>query len=148
MAEPAIRAATVDDEMPVTALWRACGLVVPYNDPVADFRFARGRPNSDVLVAADAARIAGSVMVGHDGHRGWLYYVAVDPEYRRRGIGRLLVRAGEEWLARLGVAKVQLMVRESNAQIARFYERIGYVLAPRIILQKWLNPAETDHEPA
>src|ERR1700733_15632244 len=78
-----VRSAVAEDEQAVVALWRACDLVASYNDPVADFRFAKAGPCSDVLVGLDAAGgIAGSVMVGHDGHRGWLYYVAADPGSR------------------------------------------------------------------
>ena len=80
-----IHPAREEDEAATVALWRACGLVTRYNDPHADFRFARAGTGSEVLVAADAAgRLVGSVMVGHDGHQGWLYYVAVDPGRRAR----------------------------------------------------------------
>ena len=132
-----IRSATPEDEAAVVALWQACGLTVAYNDPVADFRFAMGKPGSDILVSED---ITGSVMVGHDGHRGWLYYVAVAPSQRRRGLGRALVAAAEEWLRRRGVPKVHLMVRETNQAVADFYKRLGYDPMPRINMQKWLKP--------
>ena len=132
-----IRSATPEDEAAVVALWQACGLTVAYNDPVADFRFAMGKPGSDILVSED---ITGSVMVGHDGHRGWLYYVAVAPSERRRGLGRALVAAAEEWLRQRGVPKVHLMVRETNQAVADFYKRLGYDPMPRINMQKWLKP--------
>ena len=89
-----IRSAEPQDEQAVVALWRACDLVASYNDPAADFRFARSGTCSDVLVAvADDGRIAGSIMVGHDGHRGWVYYVASAPYAQGSGIGRRLVQA-------------------------------------------------------
>jgi ribosomal protein S18 acetylase RimI-like enzyme len=132
-----IRSATPQDEAAVVALWQACGLTVAYNDPVADFRFAMGKPGSDILVSED---ITGSVMVGHDGHRGWLYYVAVAPSERRKGLGRALVAAAEEWLRQRGVPKVHLMVRETNQAVADFYKRLGYDPMPRINMQKWLKP--------
>jgi ribosomal protein S18 acetylase RimI-like enzyme len=78
-------------------------------------------------------------MVGHDGHRGWLYYVAVGADCRHRGIGRSLVHAGEKWLSQRGVAKTQLMVRETNAGVIRFYERVGYESIPRTVMHKWLK---------
>src|SRR6266705_4347284 len=110
-----IRSATENDVAAVVELWRSCGLVVSHNDPNADFRFARDGAGSDVLIAVDADhRVVGSVMVGHDGHRGWLYYVAVDPAGRRRGIGRSMVEAAEQWLAKRGIVKAQLMIRETN----------------------------------
>jgi ribosomal protein S18 acetylase RimI-like enzyme len=132
-----IRSATVNDEAAVTGLWKACGLTAPYNDPATDFRFALGKSNSDVLVTED---LAGSVMVGHDGHRGWLYYVAVAPSRQRQGVGRMLVRAAEQWLTGRGVPKVHLMVRETNAAVTAFYQRLGYEPMPRINMQKWLKP--------
>lgn len=134
-----IRCATTADEAAIVSLWHACALTVPYNDPLADFRFAQGKPASDVLVA-DKDGIAGTVMVGHDGHRGWLYYVAVDPARRKQGIGRALIAAAEKWLAQRGVPKVHLMVRETNAEVAAFYRHLGYEPMPRINMQKWLKP--------
>jgi ribosomal protein S18 acetylase RimI-like enzyme len=135
-----IRGANAKDERGVVALWGLCGLTASYNDPNSDFRFAFGKPSSDVLVAVnDAGKIIGSIMVGHDGHRGWLYYVSVDPSYRNQGIGRSLVEASEQWLTERDVAKVHLMVRETNAQVVPFYQRIGYDLMPRINKQKWLK---------
>ncbi len=137
-----IRSALPADEDAVVALWRACGLAVPHNDPRADFRFAAGKAGSDVLVGVDGAAIVGSVMVGHDGHRGWLYYLASDPDRRRRGIGRRMVEAAEGWLRRRGVVKVQLMVRDTNTKVVSFYERLGFETAPRVVLGKWLAPDE------
>lgn len=134
-----IRPAAAADETAVTALWHACALVVSYNDPASDFRFALGRTNSDVLVGvASDGRIIASVLVGHDGHRGWLYYVAVDPSRRREGHGKSMVRAAEDWLSRRGIRKAQLLIRETNSEVAAFYSRIGFEAAPRIVMQKWL----------
>jgi ribosomal protein S18 acetylase RimI-like enzyme len=130
-----IRSATAADEAAIVALWQACGLTVPYNDPAADFRFALSKSNSDILVLDD---LTGSVMVGHDGHRGWLYYVAVAADRRRQGLGGALVAAAEDWLKQRGVPKVHLMVRETNQAVASFYQRLGYDLMPRISMQKWL----------
>ena len=135
-----IRRATPGDEAEVSALWRACGLVVSYNDPAQDFFFALGKENSDVLVGVDAAeRIVGTVMPGHDGHRGWLYYVAADPASRKQGIGRQMAEAGEEWLRARDIVKILLLVRETNIQVVGFYERIGFEEIPRTVMQKWLK---------
>jgi ribosomal protein S18 acetylase RimI-like enzyme len=135
-----IRSAVPDDEASIVELWRVCGLVASYNDPVADFRFARAGACSDVLVGDDeTGRISGSIMIGHDGHRGWLYYVASAPHARGTGIGRQMVEAAEEWLRQRGVVKAQLLVRETNTQVVSFYERLGYEVAPRVIMGKWLG---------
>jgi hypothetical protein len=81
--------ATSADEAPVVNLWRVYSLVTGYNDPALDFRFALAKTGSDILVGVDVEGwIVGSVMVGHDGHRGWVYYVASCPRHRKQGIGR------------------------------------------------------------
>jgi len=135
-----IRSATANDEPRVAALWRASNLVTSYNDPSKDFHFARAREGSDILVGLDAEQIiVGSVMVGHDGHRGWIYYVAADPKHRNQGIGRLMVEAAEQWLKNKGVVKVMLLVRETNTQVVDFYKHLGFEAIPRVIMQKWLE---------
>jgi ribosomal protein S18 acetylase RimI-like enzyme len=140
-----IKAAGSTDESEVIALWRTCGLVVSHNDPVTDYRRALGKPNSDILVGAVSDEmIIASTMVGHDGHRGWLYYVAVHPEYRLKGFGRSIVDAGEKWLNARGVAKAKLMIRETNTQVAAFYEQIGFKTIPRTLMEKWLRTSNQD----
>ena len=134
-----VREAVPRDEMAVSRLWRGCGLIKNYNDPGSDFRFACMGPASTVLVAVEEERIIGTVMVGHDGHRGWLYYVACSPDREKSGIGREMVVSAEDWLRARGVVKVQLMVRETNAQVTEFYKRLGFELMPRIVMAKWLN---------
>lgn len=135
-----IRSATAKDELQVAALWRASNLVTSYNDPGKDFRFARAKEGSDILVGLNAEKaIVGSVMVGHDGHRGWIYYVASDPKHRNIGIGRLMVDAAEQWLKKKGVVKVMLLVRETNTQVVEFYKHLGFEAIPRVIMQKWLE---------
>jgi len=135
-----IRKAVAEDEPDVTALWRASNLVASYNDPSQDFHFARAKDGSDILLGLDAEQaIVGSVMVGHDGHRGWIYYVASDPQHRNQGIGRSMVEAAEQWLKDRGVVKVMLLVRETNTQVVDFYKRLGFEAVPRVIMQKWLE---------
>ena len=141
MPDLTVRNATSADEAAVVNLWQACGLVTSYNDPALDFRFALARTSSDVLVGVDTeGGIVGSVMVGHDGHRGWVYYVAASPRHRRQGIGRNMVEAAEHWLKERGVGKVMLLVRETNTQVVDFYRHIGFEAVPRVVMQKWLNP--------
>jgi ribosomal protein S18 acetylase RimI-like enzyme len=136
-----VRSAILGDEADVVRLWRSCNLVTSYNDPAADFRFALLGPNSTILVAEAAGRICGSVMVGHDGHRGWLYYLASAPEQQRKGTGETMVDAGEQWLRERKVPKVQLMIRDTNTTVKPFYERLGYDDTPRTIMSKWLCQA-------
>jgi ribosomal protein S18 acetylase RimI-like enzyme len=110
----------------VVALWKACGLTRSWNDPYKDISFARGKPNSEVLVGEWRGTLAASVMAGHDGHRGMLYYLAVDPAMQRKGFGTAAVSAAEAWLKERGIWKINLLVRSENEKIRRFYEKLGY----------------------
>lgn len=127
---------------PAAALWREAGLVRPWNDPEGDFRRAVRGATSAVLGMPDAAGSAlrGTVMVGADGHRGWVYYLAVRDADRGRGLGRDLMQAAEEWLRAAGAPKVQLMVRSENAGVIGFYERLGYADQGVAVLGKFLDP--------
>lgn len=120
----------------VVALWQACGLTRPWNDPYRDIAFARDSETSTVLVLEREGRIAATVMAGHDGHRGMLYYVAVDPARQGQGLGKAAVRAAEEWLGQRGVWKVNLLVRAENAAVKGFYEALGYEVNPVLCMAR------------
>jgi ribosomal protein S18 acetylase RimI-like enzyme len=94
------------------------------------------------FVAEEAGRVAGTVMAGYDGHRGWLYAVAVDPRLRRRGVGTALVRHAEGALAALGCLKVNLQVRARNAEVVAFYEKLGFAVEERVSMGKRLAHIE------
>lgn len=114
-------------------------MVASYNDPAKDFRFALEGAASDVLVGeGEGGQVVASVMVGHDGHRGWLYYVAADPTAQGQGVGRQIVEAGEAWLRERGVVKLQLLMRETNTKVVSFYEHLGFEVTPRTVMAKWL----------
>jgi ribosomal protein S18 acetylase RimI-like enzyme len=134
--EIAIRPVNDDDAEQLIALWQASGVSRPWNDPVRDIAFARRDAHSTILVADDGGRIVASVMVGEDGHRGWVYYVAADPDRQGTGLGRTIMAAAEAWLAQRGVWKVQLLVREDNAAARHFYEHLGYHDTRSVCLQK------------
>ncbi|WP_394653307.1 GNAT family acetyltransferase [uncultured Sphingomonas sp.] len=141
-AAPSVEAATVDDREAVVALWRACELTRPWNDPDHDFLQAVNGVTSAVLVVRDGEHVVGSVMVGFDGHRGWVYYVAVHPEARRGGLGRVLMAAAEDWLVVRGAPKIQLMVREGNEVAAHFYQALGLERQAVITYGRLLNLPE------
>lgn len=140
-AVPVIREVRDGDEAALAALWRAAGVARPWNDPGRDIAFARAAAHATILVAEEGARLSASAMVGEDGHRGWLYYVAVVPERQGGGLGRAIVQAAEIWLAARGVWKVQLLVRAGNARAVGFYERLGYRDLGTTCLQKVIAPA-------
>lgn len=114
------------DVAEVISLWTACGLVRSWNDPGRDIAFARGKSNSEILVGCAEGRLVSSVMVGHDGHRGWLYYVSVAPAIQGRGIGKATVRAAEAWLRERGIWAINLNIRTENARVQAFYVALGY----------------------
>ena len=91
-----------------------------------------------LLVALDAGEVVGTTMAGYDGHRGWLYTVAVRPSHRRAGIATMLVREAERRLAQLGCAKVNLQIRAENAAVAAFYRKLGYEVEDRVSMGKRL----------
>ena len=122
----AVRAFTVADTEAVIALWHACGLTRPWNDPHLDIARKMAVQPELFLVAEDDGVVVGSVMAGYDGHRGWLYYLAASPERQGEGIGRLLVGAAEERLTAMGCPKIQLMVRPDNVGARGFYDALGY----------------------
>ena len=132
----AFREMRPDESAPVAALWQAAGVARPWNDPAKDIAFALREDHSTVLVGEKDGRIVASAMVGEDGHRGWVYYVAVDPELQRSGLGVAIMAAAERWLAARGVWKVHLLVREDNAGVKMFYERLGYRDTRTVCMQK------------
>jgi ribosomal protein S18 acetylase RimI-like enzyme len=123
----------------VIALWQRCGLTRPWNDPAGDIALARRSPNSTVLVGRAAGAIVATAMVGHDGHRGWVYYVAVDPGRQKCGLGRAIMNAAEAWLRAAGLPKLQLLVRRENLKAGAFYQSLGYEEADTVVFAKWLD---------
>ncbi len=138
-----IRAYRDSDFAEVVALWRACELTRPYNDPATDIEFCRGSGHGEILVGEADGRIVASAMVGHDGHRGWIYYLAVDPARRKSGLGRRITEEAEAWLRARGVPKVQLLIRATNLGVRQFYQRLGYEDAPSVVMQRWLRPPKS-----
>ena len=124
----------------VVALWHAAGLTRPWNDPHADLMRALEGPASTVLAAQDDdGLLLGTALVGHDGNRGWVYYLAVQPDLRRRGLGRQLMNACEDWVHERGLPKINLMVRTTNIGVVAFYEQLGYKDLEVVVLGKFLN---------
>jgi len=126
----------------VIALWQRCGLTRPWNDPASDIAFARRGGNATILTGRVGGALVATAMVGHDGHRGWVYYVAVDPDRQGQDFGRAIMAAAEDWLRARDVTKVMLMVRPDNVAVQAFYDRLGYDVQERVIYAKWLDGRE------
>ena len=134
-----IRGYAASDETAVARLWRE---VFPdssaWNHPETDIRRKLTVQPELFLVATLDTELVGTAMAGFDGHRGWVYYVAVSPRHRRQGIGRALMREVEERLARLGCPKLNLQVRASNEEVVSFYKKLGYRVEERVSMGKRL----------
>lgn len=121
-----IRSFTTEDTEAVVNLWEQCSLTVPWNDPRQDIQRKIAVQPELFLVGLLAGKVISSVMGGYDGHRGWLYYLAVDPEYQHQGVGKQIVTEIERRIKQRGCPKINLMVRTSNKKVIAFYRSLGY----------------------
>jgi len=133
-----IRPATATDDDATISLWEACGLTRPWNDPLADFQRALKHDASTIIVAEHDARIIGTVMTGFDGHRGWIYYLGVASDWRRRGTARELLDEACDWLRLRDCPKVELMLREGNPA-EKLYEHLGWERQDVRVFARWLG---------
>ena len=115
------------DRKAIIDLWKACGLVVPHNDPLRDIQRKRQVNPEWFLVGLLDGNLVASCMAGYEGHRGWINYLAVSPAHRRLGIASLLMQRAEEILSKAGCPKINLQVRETNPGVIAFYEQMGYL---------------------
>ena len=129
------------DSQEVMALWRACDLTRPWNDPALDIAFCRKSTEAVLLVGRDPAddRLLATAMVGQDGHRAWVYYVAVEPAAQSKGHGKAMMAAAEEWAKDRGVPKLELLIRSENVDVKRFYDALGYSVEDVIVMARWLD---------
>ncbi|MBU1002305.1 MAG: GNAT family acetyltransferase [Proteobacteria bacterium] len=126
------------DQEPVIRLWKECGLVVPWNDPARDIDRKLEDSPELFFVAEAHGQIVGTCMAGYEGHRGWIFYLAVLPESRGQGLARTLLDHAEAALLDRGCPKVELMVRDSNTSVLEFYRHLGYADEPVRVLGKRL----------
>jgi ribosomal protein S18 acetylase RimI-like enzyme len=121
-----IRTFQSSDEAAVIALWRACGLVMPQNNPKRDIeRKLRVNPELFLVGELDGQVIA-SCMAGYEGHRGWINYLAVHPQHQRHGFAREIMQHAESLLRAAGCPKINLQVRSTNKAVITFYEQLGF----------------------
>jgi len=134
-----IRPYREDDEAAVAALWREIFPDAPaHNQPERDIWRKLEVQRELFLVATEGEELVGTAMAGYDGHRGWLYYLAVHPDFRRRGIGETLIGRVEAGLAAIGCPKVNLQVRADNIGAVAFYRRLGFDIEERVSMGKRL----------
>ena len=133
-----VRPYRAEDEGDVLGLWQASDLLRPWNNPYRDIeRKCQDSPEL-FFVGEHEGRVIASCMAGYDGHRGWLYYLAVLPAYRGRGFARSIIHHAEQCLRALGCPKLELMVRHSNTEVLSFYQGQDYQLEEVAVLSKRL----------
>ena len=134
-----IRPYRLDDELEVIQLWNKVFPEIPlHNDPLRDIQSKLKIQPGLFLVAVNDHLLAGTAMAGYDGHRGWIYYLAVDPAYRRKGIGTALMQEVENLLVQMFCPKLNLQIRADNSDLQVFYEKLGYSVEERISMGKKL----------
>jgi ribosomal protein S18 acetylase RimI-like enzyme len=144
-----IRAFQPIDEAAVVVLWQECGLTRPWNDPHADIARKLTEQPELFLVGMVGDELVATAMVGFDGHRGCVYYLAVSPAHRKQSYGRALMQEAERLLMERGCPKLNLLVRSSNTEIIEFYRKLGYVqnevvsLGKRLIHDQLPNSSST-----
>jgi len=121
-----IRSFAEADTDAVVALWERCGLLRPWNDPYKDITRKLTVQRDLFLVGTLDGRLVAVVMAGYEGHRGWVNYLAVEPELRRRGLGRAMMEETERRLRALGCPKAALQIRRGNTGVKEFYRGLGY----------------------
>ncbi len=135
-----IRPYETADHDGVVHLWREVFPDAPaHNVPENDIRMKLAVQPELFFVAVEGSEVVGSAMAGYDGHRGWVYYVAVKPDSRGRGIGTSLMERAEAELVGVGCTKINLQVRERNQGVIDFYERLGYSVEPNVSMGKRLT---------
>ncbi len=139
-----IREFQIEDEQAVIDLWTRCGLIRPWNDPHKDIqRKLHVRPDL-FLVGVSGGRIVAAVMAGYEGHRGWINYLAVAPDERRRGLARAIMAEAERRLRDAGCPKINLQIRRSNLEAVAFYEALGYAADDVVSMGKRLESDEAE----
>lgn len=140
MDNSVLREYSPQDQADVIDLWKSCGLVVPWNDPARDIELKLQVDPDLFLVTENKGTVTGTIMGGYEGHRGWIYYLAVHPDHRNLGIGRRMIEEVEKRLAQRGCPKINLMVRRSNSTVIDFYTSLGYLKDDVVCLGKKLKP--------
>jgi ribosomal protein S18 acetylase RimI-like enzyme len=143
-ANMVIRSFVENDRHGVVELWQRCGLVVPQNDPHRDIDLKAAFQGDLFLVGLINGTVTATVMAGYDGHRGWINYLAVDPSFQEKGLGRKIMAQAETHLIELGCPKINLQVRTSNTKVIGFYKSLGFQMDEVVSLGKRLAPSSKE----
>ena len=133
-----IRTYQSSDEQQIINLWTECGLTVPWNDPKKDIQRKVNDSPEMFFVGEKDGKIVASCMAGYDGHRGWIYFLAVKPGYQNKGYAKIILEHAEKALLDIECPKIELMVRYTNDKVVSFYTHAGYRDDPVIVMSKRL----------
>ena len=134
-----IRLYQSSDKNDVIALWKQVfHPQTPYNDPESVINMKVKQDDDFFFVAEDKQHIIGTIMIGFDGHRGWLYSLAVHSQHRRKGVGTLLVNEALKKLKKIECLKVNLQINADNHEVVKFYKKLGFSVEDRISMGRVL----------
>jgi ribosomal protein S18 acetylase RimI-like enzyme len=138
-----IRQFVIEDTDAVLEVWNQAGMIMPHRNPRSDIQKKLRHSPESFFVGTLKSAIVATVMVGYDGHRGWIYTLAVKPDLQRKGIGRQMMEHAESWLRQQGCLRVKLQVDEPRRDVVGFYEKLGYEVQPLISLAKWFRVSDS-----
>jgi len=134
-----IRPFVIEDTDQVLEVWNLAGVTSPERNPRSDIQKKLRHSPESFFVGAFEGRVAATVMVGYDGHRGWIYKLAVRPDLQRKGIGTQMMEHAEGWLRQQGCLRVKLQIDAARGGVAEFYKKLGYEVQPLISMAKWFR---------
>ncbi|MBN2466295.1 GNAT family acetyltransferase [candidate division WOR-3 bacterium] len=135
----------IEDTDQVLEVWSLAGITTPQRNPRADLQKKLRHSPESFFVGSLDGKVVATVMVGYDGHRGWIYALAVKPDLQRKGIGRQMMEQAESWLRQQGCLRVKLQVDEPRGDVVGFYKKLGYEVQPLVSMAKWFRVSEDRH---
>ncbi len=138
-----IRAFVIEDTDAVLDVWGQAGMTAPNRNPRSDIQKKLRHSPESFFVGKVEGKVVATVMVGYDGHRGWIYKLAVMPDQQRKGIGTRMMEHAENWLRQQGCLRVKLEVQQDRAAVTQFYEKLGYDVRPLISMAKWFRVSDS-----
>ncbi|HTW91978.1 MAG TPA: GNAT family acetyltransferase [bacterium] len=138
-----IRPFVIEDTDGVLEVWSLARMATPERNPRSEIQKKLRHSPESFFVGMLEDKVVSTVMVGYDGHRGWIYLLAVRPELQRKGIGRQMMEYAENWLREHGCVKVKLQIDESRGDVPGFYRKLGYEVQPLVSMGKWFRASDS-----
>jgi ribosomal protein S18 acetylase RimI-like enzyme len=138
-----IRPFVIEDTDAVLEVWSLAGMTTPERNPRADIQKKLRHSPESFFVGVLEGRVVATVMVGYDGHRGWIYSLAVRPDLQRKGIGSQMMEEAENWLRQHGCPRAKLQIDEARSDVAGFYKKLGYEAQPLVSMAKWFRVSDS-----